>query len=310
MRVCFIFCFLLLSSNAFSGYINYFNAVNEGEYHMYQGNYELAIANFNHAFDIVGQPFARDYYLAAKCYSQLNQPSEMYHFLEKAVTGGLDQDFIISDSLWFTDFRFEPKFKSLEAPVNNKQTEPVNYDSLYYQVLKRALNDTDSMQRQWIKTIVKDRGDTTAIANARANHKAFVINNHDSIVELIISKGISNFSELQNVQLQLLDTYVNIYEFDDQKAVDYLFTQLDDGIITPVQFAIIAGRGSIDDHPDYFYGIHANSILPDQLDLVIKNRKQIGLSIYYARSPNYTDNIAPFPVSEHFKISRESKSSN
>ena len=302
---------ILMSTFSWAGYIAYYNMVNEGEYHMYEGNYELAIANFESAFELVDQPFARDYYLASKCFSQINDEEKMYFYLEQALSNGLKSNFILSDSLWFTSFRFDDRFKtSLNKHYEVK--ENVILDTNYNNILSDLYFETDSLYRHWMISVFKK--DTGESANetrrkAKQDFDTYIEKNYDYFKTQILSRELPQNRNGLVTYRALCGYFLDETSCEYENLVDSLKIKLDQGLIKPISFASFAER--MEPFGLSKYGLYSNSIDPARLDEILENRKAIGLSIYYSYSPNYYKNYSPEPISNNFiKPKIKSRSSN
>lgn len=289
--------FISTSLSAKAGYIDYYNAVNEGEYHLFEGQYDMAIANFNMAFTMVPKPKARDYYLATKCYSQLNLETEMLAHLELAVLGGLDKDFIIADSLWFTNYRHTMAFKTIEEldPVQiglpeNKAAEKA------YKALKKKVSLIKVMKFYRLY----DTKDSLA-----EPYNAYLVKYQpyqDSMQKMLLNFYFDHPMPTAPDKLNFLQLVCMTFLTHDmpelEKLEKYFIQEIDKGTITPLYFA------SIFDNPfneqekklQYLpsnYGMEEAVIPPNEVDKILAKRKAIGLSIYYQYAPNYSQNHKP-----------------
>jgi len=312
MKIILLIAFLGLGYSTYGGYIDYHNAVNEGEFHMYEGNYDLAISNFEMAFEMVNLPYARDFYLASKCYAQMNEPDLMYSYLEKSIFNGLNIDFVLTDSLWFTDFIFENEFKNALL-IKPKSLEKISTkDSIYHEQLHLLYDELKHYSSAYMDNIISGDRDSLKLDSIRQLEQSFLLKNHDNFINLFSNHGIpihptalSHFETLcfQFVQFQ-----------DDNEIIELLRQALDQGKIKPIFFArLIEGQFlklSKSKDRDYQYGLRSNTIEAKNLGKIQNQRKSIGLSIYFAFSPNYEKNYKPEPISENFKTTTISSSSN
>jgi tetratricopeptide (TPR) repeat protein len=297
----FILLFLLLASRySFAGYIDYYNSINEAEYHMYEGQYDLAISNFNLAFELVDNPKARDYFLAAKCFAQLHQEHEMLAHLEFAIKGGLSKSFIEADSLWFTNYRLSKAYKEvLKTDSNETPAFKNGYSSSAFEQIEnmydfskviayyKAYNQRDNFPSEY-ETFMK-------------SYKPY----RDSLISLITDFILYYSIPTEPKKTKSLVSLCARFLARDNPKIDsiqsMLYKRLDQGDITPIDYAIIFERmplkiDEINFESKRIYGTVQHSIPENQFEEILENRKSIGLSTYFISAPNYYMNYKPTPI--------------
>ena len=287
----FVFTLLFTFSNLFGqvNYIKYYNFVNEGEFHMYEGNYELAINNFEMAFEIVPRPKGRDYFCMAKCQSQIVELEKSLHFLFLAKKAGCTNDFIISDSLWFTHIYESHAFK--EMLLINHSIEEDSLTNLKLQTLL-SMEDRKMIFYKFQREKVSDTLSEAYLKNEN-DYQVYLDKYVNALSDFILTCNwpISNIKS-RNISL-LCRLYLNsdlpIYD----SIVSSLYKQLESGYITPYDFALILEKK---DPSNVQYGLALNSIPKNKLSEIQENRKLIGLSTYYSEAPNYNTNYKPSPI--------------
>ena len=305
---------IICSSHLKADYIDYYNQVNEGEYQLYLGHYGLAIANFEQAFSHVDQPKPRDLFLKAKCHSQLLHEDEMYELLETALSSGLDSMYLIGDSLWFDEYRFTKRFKHL---IQNFY-KPKFYPAItlnYRQTLDTLILDLNSVHfRELIKQALFIRDSSVTIQDSiKTLYEEYILNKGNQLIKTVLANPIpTNPKDLKDIielSYSFLRPKCNRYNV----LMSFFLKALEDGQLTPIQYAEISEFTQ-----NYFdfssenarYGLINNSIELSHLDTILKNRRSIGMSTYYALSPDYKHHYRPDPISDYFVAPRTSESSN
>ena len=272
---------------------------------MYQGHYDLALLNFDLAFETVEHPKARDLYLASKCYSQINDEVQMFYYLESSVRAGLDKLFIQADSLWFGNYIFTNTYKDIlkirsDITDNNQNKDAETaFKSLehHFKVMKvlkfyQAYETRDSLVEKYNSALKK------------------FIPYSDSMTAEIINYYYKYPLPIEQKKLRTLIVMTKMFLTADLPEIDslrsILFQHLDNGNITPYNFSVIFERLSLNNlEPDVYtsrqYGIMENSIPYKDYEQILENRKSVGLSIYYIIAPNYINNYVPQPISEIIK---------
>ncbi len=305
---------LLISFVTQAGYIDYYNTINEGEYHMYEGNYELAVTNFEMAFEMVDSPLARDLFFASKCYSQLNERNKMYTYLERSLSQGLDTLRLDWDSLWFTNFKYETRYKNLirdfYKPRNNWETNDLCNTAL------KQLRDEYDPYYFWPEAYPKSDTSTTKDSLIFVDERAaYMLKMERLLVDIFMTYGIPKQKEGQKIIKNYCWWLIQsgIPEYD---TIVYLFDEaLETGIISPLYYAKIwnfsytLNGKTFESNWQNKYGL--SPFKPEKLDEIIENRQSIGLSIYYDAAPDYVKGYKPEPISNRFiKPKIESTSSN
>jgi len=314
MKLFFVCLFFSLST--YASYIDYYKHINEAEYQMYQGNYDFAIANFKMGFNEVEKPFARDLYYTARCYAQLRNDTELYLSLEQALKNGLSKHQITKDSLWFTDYRFTDKFidllkvdypkSQITDPIYDKQVEAIWTELMFY-----SYNKVDSVKQ------IFGEDSEEFISYKKLNLQAHQ-KNSKAFFQLIINNDIPNLmrmrdntilhnsdkrisSNIRYVMFMLFFNYLN----EDVKEIDLVLNKLQkglvDGKIPPIFYARIIDLYLISVKKSNKYGLEFDSIHQKDLQQIIINRREIGVSSYYASSPSYQKYFLDFDISYNVK---------
>jgi len=306
--------FLFVSINLTAGYIDYYNAVNEGEYHMYEGQYDLAIANFSEAFSLVEFPNARDYYLVSKCYSQLNVEPEMLLHLELAIKGGLNKSYIEADSLWFTNFRFSDSFKTLlKIKPEKNDIQEDKKSKLAFKSLKKGLNRTRTIQ--YYRLYEKRDSLADQYDSFLKKYLPYCDSMTASLTDYLFNHSLPTDTKDMNTLIVLcqLFLYSELPEIDSIESI--LLGHLDNGVLTPIEFGKIfewmpLKRPDPERQSNYIYGLSMNTVQAKDLKRIIEKRQQIGLSRYFFLGPNYQSNYKPQPIELIIKSTVPSQSSN
>ncbi|MFK8045237.1 MAG: hypothetical protein AB8B72_07065 [Crocinitomicaceae bacterium] len=296
----------VISLNLNAGYIDYYNAVNEGEYHMYEGQYDLAIANFTRAFILVDQPKSRDFFLAAKCYSQIGNEKEMYKYLELAVLGGLDKSFIEADSLWFTNYRFSDGY------ISTMKLEPSKVEKI---------KDKDSEEA--FHALEKNFKMFKVLKYYKAYHKRdsfpddyqlkleTYIPYNDSMTNQLVDFYCNYSFPSKNEDIRLLIVMSTMFLSADlpyYNSLKMIFkSNIDKGIVTPSHYMNLFENFQLQklnpyQRVDKTFGTAENSIAKEDFEQILKNRKEIGMSTYYVSAPNYFKNYKPVPIEKLIRL--------
>lgn len=267
---------------------------------MYEGLYELAISNFNLAFTLIDQPKARDFFLAAKCYSQLNKVPEMLTHLELAVRGGLDKSFIASDSLWFSDYLFSKDYKSILR---------IHPETINASVDKEAEAAFTSLDKKFkLSNIIqyyKSYDKRDSLPNAyNTSLQSFMPYSDSMTAQLVYYYYHHPFPSDQKKRRKFI-LMSKLFLSTDLACIDGLksifINNIDIGTATPNDFSKVFDRLLLkttepDQMTDRLYGMVENSIPEADFEMIVQNRKDIGLSTYYILAPNYTKNYKPRPI--------------
>ncbi|PZE16498.1 hypothetical protein DNU06_13205 [Putridiphycobacter roseus] len=267
---------------------------------MYEGNYELAINNFEMAFELVDQAKARDYYLTSKCYAQLNKEDLMYHFLEAALRNGLDKNFVISDSLWFTSFSNSSTFKEVLqiAPL----TSPVEIDKTG----EEALLAIDKMfEIEIMFAYYKAERQKDSLPDAYKiyfnNYTAYRDSMQKHLVYYYLNYSIPTTKPLQ-LKLKRLTLFLMDKSVPEMDQInDILIESIDQGVLYPYYVAFLIdnlGPNSLKPfrYSNQLYGTTENSVPKTNFNEILDNRKAVGLSTYYYDAPSYVKNYKPTPI--------------
>jgi len=308
--------FLIIIFNcslSYANFIDYYAYINEAEYHMNQGNYDVALINFTSGFNEVEKAHARDYYFAARCCAQLRQDEQLFFFLKEALKTGLQKQQIVTDSLWFTDYRFTNEFIDITESAYSFPTS----DSLYI----------DKLQKLGTKLFNNTFSDLDSIKNAFGEHSTEFKNYQNLLSKnrAEVSQEFFTFflnNDLPNLfgnEFFIIDTKTKIgsklkYEFlkfffwlfnadanNKQLVLDKLHLGLTSGKIPPVMYALIIDRYLKLSGEPIKYGVAYQSIIPKSLPQITENRRSIGVSTYYAASPNYDKYILDSDITYNYR---------
>lgn len=295
--------FSLMSCFCHAGYIDYYKLVNEGEYQMYEGHYELAISNFEVAFDLVNQPKARDYFLVSKCFAQLNNHIEVYHYLQLAVENNLNKEYIIADSLWFTNQAYSSEFKTILKlkPIVKKPKED---SSIAFNRLKEDFKLNHIIQ--FYK--YTDKKDTTSKDYLKFMEK--YIPYRDSFKLELIQFCLNDMLPSTTKELNRLHFFCLHFLHQDLTEYDAIKNRfkgfINSGEITPMFYAetfdrIVKHQSNNIKNTKSEFGIFEASIKQTDLMKTIEKRLSIGLSQYYYDAPNYGKNYKPISISKSIR---------
>ncbi len=252
---------------------------------MYQGNYNLAIVNFEIGFEQVDKPHARDFYYTARCYSQLQEVEYMYNYLEKSLSAGFPLKHIITDSLWFTNYRYETRYRTILErdffiPTHSQDTSLINILNTIWK------NTPDYSEVDSIKTYFK---------TSDIEYKTFfkkrdsILDSNQKLYEEAILQN--NLASLINSDVNLISKLSFMYLSTDSKQYDLIirkfYNALTDGKVSPSFYANIIDRSRQFSGKPILYGLNLNSINEEDFEFIVENRKKIGLSTYYATAPVY-----------------------
>lgn len=288
MRIVILQLFLISSQWLFGNFITYYNHINEGEYLMYEGHYEMAVVNFEMAFEIVDQPKARDYFCISKCYSQLKREDKTYQYLDSAVKNGYNKTYILSDSLWYNDYFKSNTYNSIMA---FEDTAEIVYSGSEI-ICEKLDNSIDyKKNREFIQFYFKGDTNSQEFIDFIVPYNQY----YDSIQKIIIQYCLNNeFPQNRNIQdglIYMVTTYTNneLKEYDAIKK--WIFSALEKGVITPIQYKTFAERSGF-----MYYNFNSDYSNYSTLEQKLINRKEIGMSTYFVNSPNYSNNYLPEPI--------------
>ncbi|MFK8037319.1 MAG: hypothetical protein AB8B74_03430 [Crocinitomicaceae bacterium] len=296
--------FILFSSIANAGYIQYYKLVNEGEYQMYEGHYQLASTNFEMAFNLVESPKPRDYYLNAKCYTQLNDDNMVFKYLKLSVENGLDKNFIIDDSLWFTNQMHSQEFKSILA-----------INSFFKKQIKEKSEDFVRLSKDFkMNDIIKyykyaDKKDSTSenYLKFMAKYLPYQDSFRIELIKFCLNGQLPyNKKDLGRLHFYCIHFfYPNMPELSNIKK--RFIDLIDKGFLSPMYYATTFDKVPIRQNTMYpaiksEFGITEESVNQADLTQIIENRISIGLSQYYYDAPNYRKNYKPISINKSIKI--------
>jgi len=288
MRKLFLFLSLFYINTAQCGYIDYYNMVNKAEWLYEQGNYKESEVVLKQAFNKVEFSKTKDIWLYVLILSKKNCWNKIYKILKNHLKkiGGTDKSIV-------------PFLEKSGIELNNYQLRKLNNiildtSSLSYIKFHNQLNIIDSLHNEDQRIRNQFLAGEVTLKN---------IGEIDSLNTLKLLDMFKNDSLTLNKKLDhkfyriLLHLELKHFELLDL----YLIQMLDNGNLEPWSYARAWDRSHAinDECLNYFaYTYDSKNLNCLTYDEILKNRKKIGLSIYYSR-PSYRFYV---PVYKMMKI--------
>lgn len=272
-------------------YIDYYNIVNEGEFHYYFGYVDSAIIFFHEAFQEF-DPLSKDLYLLGMSYCKKGDTSNCRKYLieasEKSLLFPLSMSRLDSIVLYgcFSDEReVEQLWKSCNDNIEKKRNE--NYGKPEIQRLIDTLKFFE-YRDQMYRSLNENRhyltsSDTSEVAREyrKASHE------NDSIVQAHFLDYVSE-NGFPSIEYGDLFTTITRHFFPSnyERAKVLLLNELKEGRLDPFYYVLMAERFEfLFYNRDCYYAVSVDSCEDEQEWPSIKmRRKEIGMSIYFSSS--------------------------
>lgn len=287
LNLVFTIAVILLLSNApgFAkdfNYIPYYQATSHARYKLFIGELDSSIFYFKKAFKGAPYIYAEDYYMVAKCYAKKGDSVAAYENLKKAFSLGALGGSIgsIDDSelkILITDTLKRNELKLLAKDFKNwsKNDEKDLIDSAYYYHATEGYlfpSNKDATIEHWRKYI-----DTT-------------VRSHDDIAEMFVHWILRNgwvSTRKCGLDNLILECALHLSVEQHEKILPLLYTELKNGYLTPGVYAMIHEKYLLNKYYEkhgrtdscYYYQIKYDCG-PEQWPVIIKNRQDIGLSLF------------------------------
>jgi hypothetical protein len=235
---------------------------------------------FENAFKSVNYVYGEDYFFYSICLSKLNEYDKSYYYLQKAITQGVSLIFIENDSAFnFLNFTQKNELKSIETKFNaftNNELKNLTDSGRYY-----MFNEQFYFENSMNKKIALEFGAKYIDSSIRtySNFETRFIN--------YISKY--GWIDIRTTGRDYFETAGAHLSTEKQKnfLLPLLKNELLKGNTTPDSYGFILEHFNIlheielsNQNTECFLFIIKTDCNESQYESIIKNRNEIGLSIY------------------------------
>lgn len=257
-------------------YIEYYKLVNEAEYWMYKEHPKNALILYEKAFKEY-EPFGKDLFLAAKCQAMLKNKKQCWRYLKQSAlkVTTYPSAFIYRDSTLFENAL--GKLKPLKIQLKAIETERQLRQSPLINMLRDtagAMAKTDQLYRQ--QGIRKEEA---FLRQLHANDSL----NQLHLLNIIQQCGYPGYNVIGNdalsiVLMHIIDAFKPMY-------LQITQTELQTGHLLPYEYAEFIDKHAYKQNKDTcIYMVHefvVPNCKPNDFKRIIKNRYDIGLSIFF-----------------------------
>jgi tetratricopeptide (TPR) repeat protein len=265
-------------------FIEYYDFVNEGEYKYNSGLFDDAIKAYKHAFSIE-PPFGVDIYRMARCHCQINNTEKALKYLR--LTGKeypLDpKNYLSRDSLIFEKCLSVRQFNLIRKKMARDHGKSISKlsNSENYIYLLDTINyyieaDQKYRKRETNPCLEEDNSEFNcdSIEKEWFAHDSIL---YDQFIQFIKDNGYPKLAgELSYVIL------LHFHESHYKQSKQLLVDEVNKGNIDPFFLGMMFERLDLLVYgDDCTYYIWRKECDEEEWDRIIKNRKSIGMSIYY-----------------------------